>query len=59
MVQADIAAVSADAVVNPTNSSFSLVGECGRALEKMGGKDFAKAVADLSSSHGQLANSDG
>lgn len=59
VVQADIAAVAADAVVNPTNSGFSLVGECGKSLEKRGGKEFAKAVADLSSSHGQLANSDG
>ncbi|KAA0199462.1 hypothetical protein HAZT_HAZT001551 [Hyalella azteca] len=58
VVQADIASVSADAVVNPTNSSFSLVGECGRALEKKGGKEFAKNVADISASHGQLAQSD-
>uniref|UniRef100_A0A6A7FZU6 Core histone macro-H2A.1-like n=1 Tax=Hirondellea gigas TaxID=1518452 RepID=A0A6A7FZU6_9CRUS len=58
VVQADIASVSADVVVNPTNSSFSMVGECGKALEKKGGKEFTKAVADLSSSHGQLAASD-
>lgn len=56
VVQADIASVTADAIVNPTNATFSLVGECGRALEKKGGKEFVKGVTDLSSSHGQLAN---
>ncbi|XP_074607232.1 core histone macro-H2A.1-like [Acropora palmata] len=54
VIQGDIAAVEADALVNPTNATFHLGGEVGSALEKAGGDEFKEEVKKLSESHGPL-----
>lgn len=54
VIQGDIAAVEADALVNPTNATFHLGGEVGSALEKAGGDEFKEEVKKLSESRGPL-----
>ncbi|XP_068706463.1 core histone macro-H2A.1-like isoform X1 [Montipora foliosa] len=54
VIQGDISAVEADALVNPTNATFYLGGEVGSVLEKTGGDDFKDEVKKLSESHGPL-----
>jgi len=54
VVQGDISAVDCDAVVHPTNATFSFSGEVGNALTKAGGEEFKKAIAELEKSHGNL-----
>lgn len=54
VIQGDIAAVEADALVNPTNATFHLGGEVGSALEKAGGDEFKEEIKKLSESHGPL-----
>lgn len=54
VVQGDIATLECDAVVHPTNASFSMAGEVGIALIKAGGEEFKKAIAELEKSHGNL-----
>lgn len=54
VVQGDIATVEADALVHPTNATFSLSGEAGSVLEKAGGDEFKDEVKKLSESHGPL-----
>lgn len=49
VLQGDIAKITADAIINPTNSTYYMGGEVGIALEKVGGKDFSEAIKDLSS----------
>lgn len=49
VLQGDISKITADAVINPTNSTYYMGGEVGSALEKVGGKDFITAIKDLSS----------
>ena len=36
MIQGDISELTVDAVVHPTNNSFSLSGQCGRCKESRG-----------------------
>lgn len=55
VVKGDIAAVTCDAVVNPTDGSFKLAGNVGNSLMEAGGEDFQKAVNELHTSHGDLA----
>ena len=59
VIQGDITKVAADAIVHPTNNSFYMGGEVGRAIEKAGGAKFAEEVKDLQKKHGDLATSDG
>lgn len=47
VIQGDIAAMAVDAVIHPTNSSFSLSGQCGQALKAVGGSSFEKEVNEL------------
>ncbi|CAH3182396.1 unnamed protein product [Porites evermanni] len=54
VIQGDIAAIEADAIVHPTNATFYLGGEVGSVLEKAGGKEFKDEVKKLSESHGPL-----
>ena len=54
VIQGDITKVSSDAIVHPTNNSFYMGGEVGRAIEKAGGAKFAQEVKDLLTSHGNL-----
>ncbi|XP_032217920.1 core histone macro-H2A.1 [Nematostella vectensis] len=55
VVQGDIAAIDADAVVLPTNAKFKLEGEVGEALKKAGGKEFKDEIKKLSEDNGDLA----
>lgn len=55
VVKGDISAVTCDAVVNPTDGSFKLLGSVGNSLLEAGGEDFQKTVNELHSSHGDLA----
>lgn len=54
VVQGDISAVDCDAIVHPTNATFSFSGEVGTALTKAGGEEFKKSIAELEKSHGNL-----
>lgn len=54
VIQGDMASVTADAAIHPTNASLSLSGEVGQVLEKAGGKEFVQEVKDLFSAHGPL-----
>ncbi|CAH1795410.1 unnamed protein product [Owenia fusiformis] len=54
VLQGDLVKVAADAIVHPTNSSLSMVGEVGSAIEKAGGKEFSQEVKDLLSNNGNL-----
>ncbi|KAL5505115.1 hypothetical protein EMCRGX_G006496 [Ephydatia muelleri] len=47
VIQGNIAEMTVDAVVHPTNSSFSLSGQCGTALQAAGGASFEQEVSDL------------
>ncbi|VDM33625.1 unnamed protein product [Hydatigera taeniaeformis] len=49
IVQADIAELSVDAVVNPTNSTFWMGGMVGSRLMAVGGDAFAKVMRDVRS----------
>ena len=49
MVQGDITLVTADAVVHPTNSGYSLMGEVGTALGNAGGTQLIQEVNKLTS----------
>ena len=48
-----------EAVVHPTNATFSISGEVGSALSKVGGDDFVKAVEASHEGHGDLEMSEG
>ena len=48
-MQGDIVGVSADAVVHPTNSGYSLMGEVGTALGNAGGSQLIQEVNKLTS----------
>ncbi|XP_022111903.1 core histone macro-H2A.1-like [Acanthaster planci] len=54
VVQSNIAEITADAVVHPTNSSFYMGGEVGNALDSAGGKEFRDEMNKLKSNHGNL-----
>lgn len=54
VVQGDISNITADALVHPTNSSITMMGDVGQALEKRGGKEFMQEVVELRSNHGSL-----
>ncbi|XP_014670311.1 PREDICTED: core histone macro-H2A.1-like [Priapulus caudatus] len=54
VIQGDIVNVTADALIHPTNGQFSLTGDVGSALEKVGGKEFQQEVRDLLASNGSL-----
>lgn len=54
VIQGDLSGVTADAAIHPTNASFSLSGEVGQALEKVGGKEFIQEVKELLAAHGPL-----
>lgn len=54
VIQGDMASVTVDAAVHPTNANFSLAGEVGQVLEKAGGKEFQQEVRELLASHGPL-----
>jgi len=54
VVQGNVADIKCDAVVHPTNASFSTTGEVGKALIAAGGDDLKKAIAELHKSHGDL-----
>uniref|UniRef100_A0A2R5LLL2 Putative core histone macro-h2a.1 n=1 Tax=Ornithodoros turicata TaxID=34597 RepID=A0A2R5LLL2_9ACAR len=54
VIQGDIVNVTADALIHPTNTTLSLSGEVGQALEKSGGKEFVQEVKDLLASNGPL-----
>ena len=59
VVQQDIATIVADAIVHPTNSNMTIMGEVGKALEKVGGKEFLKDVDNLAKTNSSLAACDG
>lgn len=48
VIQGDIAQLTVDAVVHPTNGNFSLAGQCGSALRSGGGPTFDSAVKEVS-----------
>lgn len=48
VIQGDISELTVDAVVHPTNSSFSLSGQCGTSLKSAGGESFEAAVKEIS-----------
>ena len=54
VVQGDLTEIEADAIIHPTNGSFSLSGEVGSALSRAGGDEFVNAVQDLHKDHGDL-----
>lgn len=54
VIQGDMASVTVDAAVHPTNANFSLAGDVGQVLEKAGGKEFQQEVKELQASHGPL-----
>lgn len=47
VLQGNIAEMTVDAVVHPTNSNFSLSGQCGTALQASGGASFEQEVSNL------------
>ena len=49
VIQGDISRMVCDAVIHPTNSSFSLSGQCGSALSNVGGASFRDEVNKVSS----------
>nr|CAD7255997.1 unnamed protein product [Timema shepardi]CAD7405627.1 unnamed protein product [Timema poppensis]CAD7424167.1 unnamed protein product [Timema monikensis] len=54
VVQGDITNVTADALVHPTNTNITMMGDVGQALEKRGGKELQQEIQSLRSSHGSL-----
>ncbi|XP_077504645.1 core histone macro-H2A.1-like [Amblyomma americanum] len=54
VIQGDVASVTADAAIHPTNANFALSGEVGQVLDKVGGKEFQQEVKELLASHGPL-----
>ena len=48
MIQGDISELTVDAVVHPTNSTYSLSGQCGESLKTAGGESFEAAVKEIS-----------
>ena len=50
VVQGDLAKITCDAVIHPTNSSLSLSGQCGSALSQAGGPLFRSEVNKVSGS---------
>ncbi|CAN7993678.1 unnamed protein product [Ixodes hexagonus] len=54
VIQGDMASVTVDAAIHPTNANLSLAGEVGQVLEKAGGKEFVQEVKDLLAAHGPL-----
>ncbi|CAG0917242.1 unnamed protein product [Notodromas monacha] len=54
VVQAHIASIAVDAIVHPTDSSYSLAGEIGTALAKIGGTVFAQELKNMEKDHGQI-----
>ena len=45
----DISAVSADAIVHPTNESYSTSGQVGQVLVRAGGSEYQTALNSLQS----------
>ena len=54
VVQADIASIQVDAIVHPTSSSYSLAGEIGSALAKVGGTVFAQELRNMEKDNGPI-----
>eukprot|EP00118_Oscarella_pearsei_P003125 m.13070 g.13070 ORF g.13070 m.13070 type:complete len:362 (+) comp24463_c0_seq2:83-1168(+) len=54
VVQGDLATMTADAVIHPTNSQMSLGGQVGGSLSAAGGAALQQAVTDCQQSHGSL-----
>lgn len=48
VIQGDISELTVDCVVHPTNSSFSMAGQCGSALRESGGESLEAAVKVVS-----------
>ncbi|XP_041362433.1 core histone macro-H2A.1-like isoform X1 [Gigantopelta aegis] len=57
VLQGDIVKVTADAIVNPTNSNYNMGGEVGSALQKAGGKEFQQEIENLQNTNGALDTS--
>jgi len=54
VVQGSITDVQCDAIVHPTNATFSTAGEVGGALLTQGGEALKKSIIALHESHGDL-----
>lgn len=54
----DVSAVKADAIVHPTNSSYSTSGQVGQVLLARGGSEYQTALNSLKA-QGSLANCGG
>ena len=59
VIQGDITKVAADAIVHPTNNSFYMGGEVGKAIERAGGAKFAEEVKNLQVKNGNLDTAEG
>ena len=59
ILQTDIAELSVDAVVNPTNSTLYMGGMVGSRLMAIGGPVFAKVMDDARSDISNLQKNDG
>merc|ERR1719239_45032 len=54
VMQGDLVKSSADAIVHPTNSTYYMGGEVGRAISQAGGKDFQTEVDNLLKAQGSI-----
>ncbi len=54
VVQADIASIQVDAIVHPTSSNYSLAGEIGTALAKVGGTVFTQELRNMEKDNGPI-----
>ena len=54
MLESDITKVKVDAIVHPTNSNYSMGGQVGGAIARVGGTLIRDTVADLAKSKGSL-----
>ncbi|CAG5126781.1 unnamed protein product [Candidula unifasciata] len=58
VMQGDLVKTLADAIVNPTNSTYYMGGEVGQAIQKAGGKEFQQEVDDLLNNQGNIATAE-
>lgn len=58
VIQGDIAAVGADAIVHPTNSNWNMTGNCGNAIRETAGQGYLEEVSDIAAAHGALKPSE-
>ncbi|XP_064398914.1 core histone macro-H2A.1-like [Halichondria panicea] len=48
VIQGDLAELTVDAVVHPTNATFNMTGQCGTSLKSKGGESLEAAVKEVS-----------